>query len=89
MRGLTDIAAIVAEKNDIPVSKAKNIIRSTLEVISDSLKEGEDVAFKGFATFKVTDKPEKKTVSFGKEVVIPAHRAVKISASKQLKDSIR
>ena len=62
---------------------------AVLDTITETLVEGNDVKLAGFGKFEIVEKPEKTQNSFGKEVVIPAHNALKFKPSSTLKEAIK
>lgn len=71
-------------------SSAIHAVEGVIDAISDSLEKGEPVTLRGFATFKPVEVAEKlgRDINNNKPVVIPAHRAVKLVLSKELKDKL-
>lgn len=61
-----------------------------IAAISDALARGEAVTLRGLATFKPVTLAEKmgRNISTGEPVAIPAHRAVKLVLSKELKERL-
>ena len=59
-------------------------------IIKANLKKGEDIAISGFGSFKVVSRKARKgrNPQTGKEIQIPASKAVKFTAGKALKDSL-
>lgn len=88
-KGLTDVAKIVAEKNNISEKAAREIIHSALDTVTEMLKSGDDVTFKNLVSFKVVEKPERTANVFGEKKVIPAHKDVKAVASKALRECVK
>jgi DNA-binding protein HU-beta len=61
-----------------------------IAVLGDALEKGEAVTLTGFGSFKVVDRAARtgRNPRTGKEIKIPASKAVKFTASKTLKDAI-
>lgn len=80
------IHAVNARGRKISVSDVDAIF----EVISNSLKEGNDVTLRGFGTFSVCVAKEKvaQNIIKGTRVVIPSHKVVKFKPAKDLKESV-
>jgi len=59
-------------------------------IIDESLKNGNDVPIHGFGSFKVVKRNARKgrNPRTGKEMRIPASKAVKFTAGKALKESL-
>lgn len=71
-------------------SSAIRAVDGVIDAISDSLVRGEAVTLRGFATIKPVTVAEKmgRNMNNDTPVVIPAHRAVKLVLSKELKDKL-
>lgn len=64
---------------------------ATIEALTEALKGGESVTFTGFGSFKVTDRAARKgrNPRTGKEINIPASKAVKFTPGKMLKEAVK
>lgn len=71
-------------------SSAIEAVNGTINCISKALVEGNDVTLRGFGTFKSVNVAEKigRNITAGTQIVIPAHRSVKLVLSKELKDQL-
>lgn len=49
----TELIALAAEKAGVPKKDAERVISAALELISDSLEQGEKVQLSGFGAFEV------------------------------------
>lgn len=67
----------------------KRIILAYQDLVRQDVMSGKSVQLKGLCTFVVTDEPEKTRKSFGKEVVTPARKEVKVKVSSTLKEIVR
>ena len=74
----------------ITAADATEAVDGVIEAITKSLTAGEDVFLRGFATFKVKELKEKKARNIlkGKEVIVPAHKTVRLVLSEYLKAAI-
>lgn len=83
-----DIVKSIAEKNEITISKSKEIIDSFLEEITHNLKAKNKITFKDFGTFKVNDRKARVGINPAtrEKINIPAKKVVKFVASKNLKN---
>ena len=81
----------VSEKAGITKKDAELITRSVIDVIRDSLAEGEEIKIKGLGKFYTVDKSETmaKNPVTQEPVVVPAKRVPKFSFAESLKDSIK
>lgn len=71
-------------------SSAIRAVEGVITAISDSLAKGENVYLRGFATFQVVERAEKlaRNITTGEPVVVPAHKAVSLKLSSELKNKI-
>lgn len=80
----------IAEHTSFSKADSKKFIEAFFEVTQNALVEGKSIQFVGFATFGITNRAARKgrNPQTGKEITIPASKAVKFSAGKQLKEAI-
>ena len=85
-----DLVAAVAEKTTAPKAEAEKLIDATLDVITNTLKNGDEVRLVGFGTFVVTKRKAGtgRNPRTGEEIKIPASKQPKFRAGKQLKDAV-
>lgn len=85
-----DLVASVAEKTGVPKAEAEKIIDATLDIVTGTLKGGEEVRLVGFGTFVVTTRKAGtgRNPRTGEEIKIPASKQPKFRAGKQLKDAV-
>ena len=71
-------------------SSAIVAVNGVIDAITDSLKAGDDVTLRGFATFKVKNVAEKigRNITANTPVRIPAHKTVKLILSNELKNNL-
>jgi len=71
-------------------TKAEAALNALLGVLTDALKAGDSVTFTGFGSFKVSQRAARKgrNPRTGKEITIPAGKAVKFTPAKALKESL-
>ena len=84
------IDTLVSDEGVTRATATKAVDR-TFRAISSALANGEDVTLRGFATFKVVRTAPRKgrNINTGTPITVPAHNAVKLILSKQLKDAVR
>lgn len=87
----TELIAATAAKVEVTKKDAKSVIDAFVSVITESLVNGDDVKITGIGTFKSKEVAEReaRNPQDGTSVVVPAHRAVKFTATKSLKDMVR
>lgn len=85
-----DIVDHLTSKCGLHRSSAIAAVNGILEAITNSLKGGEDVTLRGFATFKVKNVAEKigRNIGANTPVKIPAHKTVKLVLSNELKNNL-
>jgi len=82
----------VASKSGLQRRDAAKAVDAFLDSITDSLKQGEDVAFTGFGKFSVQQRAARQGVNPrnpSERVQIPASKVPKFSAGSQLKQAVR
>jgi DNA-binding protein HU-beta len=72
------------------LAQAEAAYEGLFAIIKASLKKGDDVAITGFGSFKVVKRKARKgrNPRTGKELKIPAKKAVKFTPGKALKESL-
>jgi DNA-binding protein HU-beta len=85
-----DLAVAVAEKTGLPRPKALAVVESTLEILVEKLKAGQEVRLVGFGVFVVADRKAGKgrDPRTGAEIDIPESKSVRFRPSKALRDSV-
>ncbi len=71
--------------------QAEAALEAVICTLTEALKSGETVTFTGFGSFKVTERAARKgrNPRTGKEISIPASKAVKFTPGKVLKESVK
>lgn len=71
-------------------SSAIKAVNGLISILVGSLSSGEDVTLRGFGSFKVREVAERvgRDLNKGEQVIIPAHKAVKFVAGKELKEAM-
>lgn len=74
----------------LSLSNARFAIEAFMEEVSSALSHGESVYLRGFGTFQVVRRQEKKgrDITRNAEVIIPAHNVVKFVPCSTLKQSM-
>lgn len=85
-----ELIAAVADKTNLSKGDATSAVEAVFEVVTGALKEGDEVRVVGFGTFVVTQRKAGKgrNPQTGQEIDIPASKAPKFRAGKQLKDAV-
>lgn len=86
----SDLVAKIAEKIDIPVSKAEEILSALLEGIMKTLKQGETVTLVGFGRFGIKKRAARKVRNprTGAEMQVKAKVVPFFKAGKELKETV-
>lgn len=86
----TQLAEGIANKFDLSVTKAKDIVKDVFDVIQNELTDGDGVAIHGFGSFSVAERAARtaRNPTTGEPVQVPAKRAVKFKPAKALKDAL-
>lgn len=73
-------------KSGMTKTDSKKALDAMLEVIGETLRNGESVSLVGFGSFNVIERPERKGVNPATKqaIVIPAKKAVKFKAGAGL-----
>lgn len=79
------LAKEVAVSEKITLSTAFKTVDSVLRVIAEKLAQGESVQLRGFGSFAVVNKSERKVndIKTGKPITVPAHKSVRFKPSKE------
>ncbi|KLU14572.1 MULTISPECIES: nucleoid-associated protein HU-alpha [Xenorhabdus] len=87
----TELVDAIAAGADLTKIQAKAALESTLNAITESLKNGDAVQLVGFGTFKVNHRAERtgRNPQTGKEIKIAAANVPAFSAGKALKDAVK
>ncbi len=75
----------IAAGADISKAAAGRALDAIIASVTESLKEGDDVALVGFGTFAVKERRNPQT---GKEITIAAAKVPSFRAGKALKDAV-
>lgn len=86
-----ELVAKVAEKTEKSQKVCEEVVKATIEAITESLAAGESVALVGFGTFSVSERAarEGKNPATGEKIKIPATKVPKFKAGKALKDVVK
>ena len=84
-----DIAnALTQRVPEISKSAALHAVEALTDILSEAFVAGDDIFLRGFGTFNVVDRKEKKArnINTGATVMVPACRLVKFQPSNNLKN---
>lgn len=88
--GKGDFVKKIAGDAKISNAQAERAFSSVIDGISGALKKGERVTFVGFGSFTAVSRPARKgrNPQTGKEIKIPARKAVRFAAGASLKETV-
>jgi DNA-binding protein HU-beta len=83
----SELAEKVAERNGLSASQARQMLETTIEVVSGELAAGGEVALAGFGKFSVSSRAARqgRNPSTGAPINIAASKAAKFSPASALK----
>ena len=86
-----ELVAARAEKAEIKKVDAEVALNAIVEVISNELSNGEEVALSGLGKFEVRERAARsgRNPQTGEAISIPATKAVGFKAAKALKDAVK
>ncbi|MBF0121603.1 MAG: HU family DNA-binding protein [Desulfobacterales bacterium] len=86
-----ELVKFISEKTELTKADSTKALNAVIEGISASLENGEVVTLIGFANFKVVERKARKgrNPQTGKEIDIPASKAVKFSVGQALKNKVK
>lgn len=86
-----ELIAAVAESAGLSKKDAEKAVNSTLNAITEALKQGDKVSLVGFGTFEVRERPERmgRNPQTKEEITIPASKLPAFKAGKALKESVQ
>jgi len=86
----TELTAALAAKTGFAKKDAEKALNAFVDVITESLAQGEKVQVVGFGTFEVKDRPARtaRNPRTGEEIEIGASKAPVFKVGKALKDAV-
>ena len=89
---LTKADLIDSMYNHVGLSKTKStqVVESLLEIIKETLENGEDILISGFGKFSVREKNERRgrNPQTGEDLMLGERRVVRFKCSGRLRDKI-
>ena len=88
--GINELARAYAERNECTIVQAETYIRNTLEIMRDSLLQGEGIFYMNNFIIDVVERKEKRGANpnTGEIEMIPAYKTLKIKTGQQLKQDL-
>lgn len=80
----------IAEQTGMTKAEAERAVNAFINVVTSTLKGGEDVTLVGFGTFTTGDRAERqgRNPQTGETITIAAKKVVKFKPGKALKDEV-
>lgn len=88
----TELISAIAEKTGYSKKDITSVIEATTTVITDTLKNGDEVSIAKFGKFVTTDRAARTAVNPqnpSEKINVPACKVAKFKASSALKDMIK
>lgn len=84
------LAKEVAVSEKVTLSTAFKTVDGVLRIIAEKLAQGENVQLRGFGSFAVVNKSERKVndIKTGNPITIPAHKSVRFKPSKEIVEKL-
>jgi len=88
---LTKLDIVDAIYNQLDLPKSNQVVDSLLEIIKNTLENGEDVLISGFGKFCVKEKKERRgrNPHTGEDLMLAGRRVVAFKSSGVLRDRIK
>ena len=86
----TELVAALVEKTEMPKKSAEKAVNAFVDVVSETLVQGDKLQLIGFGTFSVKDRPARaaRNPRTGEEIKIAASKAPGFKPGKALKDKV-
>lgn len=86
----SELVKAIAKQAGITDAQANDAIKALTDVVTSALVDGEKVQLPGLLTAELVERPARngRNPRTGESMTIPAHKAVKISASSTLKKAV-
>lgn len=86
----TELVKVVAEKADLTLAVAGDVVTAVVDAISQALIEGQEVAIPGFGTYKVAERAARtcRNPKTGETINVPASKSVSFKVSKALNEKL-
>ena len=86
----SELITAIADKSGLNKKDSENMLQAFEDVVSEELANGGKIQLVGFGAFNVTERKERtgRSPQTGEEITIPASKAVRFKAGKNLKDLV-
>lgn len=81
---------VAQELEGVTIKDTGVFVDAVVKAITDALVAGEKVSVAGFGSFEIAERAERmgRNPKDGSQIVIPASKAIKFKASKNLKEAV-
>ena len=85
-----DLIAALSERTGLAKTEAQKAVDGVFDIVTDTLKAGDEVRITGFGVFVVSKRAAGKgrNPQTGEEINIPASKNARFRAGKPLKDAL-
>ena len=86
----TELIDALAEQADLSRATAGKALAALISVVTEALKQGDEVRIAGFGTFGVSERGERqgRNPQTGETITIAASRGAKFTAAKAVRDTL-
>ena len=86
----TELIAAVAERAGLTKADAGKALEALVGLITDALKQGDEVRIAGFGTFGISERGERqgRSPQTGAPITIAASKVARFTAGKAVKDAL-
>lgn len=90
MMNKTELVNVMSERTGLSKKSSEEVLTTILDIITETLVEGEKVQLVGFGSFEVRERAPRigRNPRTKEEVTIPASRAVQFKSGKVLKSAV-
>jgi integration host factor subunit beta len=86
-----ELVQLIAQKKGVHPNDVREVIQTFLDMMTDSLAQGNRIEFRDFGVFEIVERKQKvgrnpKNASV--PIIIPARKAVKFTSGKKMKELI-
>lgn len=87
----SDLSAAVAEKHGLSQTEAERVVNTVVSTMKKALSNNERIQLLGFGSFEVVDRAERTITNpqTKEKMTIPATKAVRFKAGKDLKEMVK
>ena len=87
-----ELIEVLAAKLEVPKSEGERVLNTLVDIVTETLKKGEEVVITGFGQFMVNDRPARAGVNPrnpSERIQVPATKVPKFRAGSALKKAVR